>query len=69
MKKTVTIEGMSCMHCKMRVENALKAVPGVKDAAVDLRRGTAAVTCENVADEALLSAVRKAGYDPKKIEG
>ena len=69
MKKTVTVEGMSCMHCKMRVENALKAVPGVKNAAVDLRRGTAAIEVENVADEAILAAVRKAGYDPTKIEG
>lgn len=69
MKKTVTVEGMNCMHCKMRVENALKAVPGVKNAAVDLRRGTAAIEVENVADEAILAAVRKAGYDPTKIEG
>ncbi|BEP29959.1 heavy-metal-associated domain-containing protein [Helicovermis profundi] len=24
MKKTITINGMSCHHCEMRVENALK---------------------------------------------
>jgi Cu+-exporting ATPase len=69
MKKTVFIEGMSCMHCKMRVENALKSVPGVAVAAVDLKKGTALVEGANLLDEPLFAAVRKAGYDPKKIEG
>ncbi len=69
MKKTVHIEGMSCMHCKMRVENALKGVPGVTLAAVDLKKGTASVEGANLVDASLLAAVRKAGYDPKKIEG
>ncbi|MDP3130842.1 MAG: heavy-metal-associated domain-containing protein [Bacillota bacterium] len=69
MKKTVYIEGMSCMHCKMRVENALKTVPGVTGAAVDLKKGIAAIEGQNIADESIFAAVRKAGYDPKKIEG
>jgi len=69
MKKTIIIEGMSCMHCKMRVENALKSVPGVSNASVNLNKGTADVESRDVADESLLAAVRKAGYDPKRIEG
>jgi copper chaperone CopZ len=68
MKRTIRIEGMSCMHCKMRVENALKAVPGVKNAVVDLGKGTADVTAsDNVLNESLSAAVRKAGYEPKEI--
>lgn len=69
MNKTLHVAGMSCMHCKMRVENALKAVPGVKEAIVDLRKGTATVKAEGVADETLTAAVRNAGYDPTSIEG
>ncbi len=70
MKKTITIQGMSCMHCKMRVENALKAVSGVESASVDLKKGNAVVTVvANVADATLLKAVSDAGYDPTHIEG
>lgn len=38
MTKTMKIEGMSCMHCAGRVESALKAVPGVADAKVNLEK-------------------------------
>ncbi|MFH0993011.1 MAG: heavy metal translocating P-type ATPase [bacterium] len=69
MKKTITVQGMSCMHCKMRVENALKAVIGVESAVVDLKKGTAVVSvAAGVADAALLKAVSDAGYDPTHIE-
>ena len=39
----LTIEGMTCMHCKMRVEKALKGVPGVTSAQVDLAKKQAVV--------------------------
>jgi len=33
---TVTVEGMSCGHCKNAVEKAVKGLPGVLAAEVDL---------------------------------
>jgi copper chaperone CopZ len=33
---TLPVEGMSCASCVGRVERALKAVPGVLDASVNL---------------------------------
>ena len=36
MKKIMTVNGMSCNHCKMSVEKALGAVAGVESAVVDL---------------------------------
>ena len=55
------IEGMSCNHCKMAVENALKAVPGVTNAVVDLAKKEAAVT--GCADRnELVKAVEDADY-------
>ncbi len=70
MKKTITIQGMSCMHCKMRVENALKSVAGVESAVVDLKKGNAVVAATpGVTDATLLKAVSDAGYDPIHIEG
>ena len=37
-KTTLKVQGMTCNHCVMRVQKAIKAVPGVPDAQVDLRR-------------------------------
>lgn len=36
MKQTMTIEGMSCSHCKNAVEKAVRSLPGVNFAEVDL---------------------------------
>ena len=63
MQKVLVVEGMSCVHCKARVEKALKAVPGVEDAVVDLDGKTASVTCSaDVGPEALRAAVEAADY-------
>ncbi len=49
------------MHCKMSVEKALKAVPGVTGATVDLAAKQAAVS--GSADQAAMAAaVEKAGF-------
>ena len=61
MTKTISIEGMMCMHCAGRVEKALNALPGVT-ATVDLD-GKLATVIGEVSDEALRKAVTDAGYD------
>ncbi len=56
------IEGMSCGHCKMAVEKALQAVPGVVSASVNLEKKEALV--EGNADrDALAKAVENAGFE------
>ncbi|MDI6879831.1 MAG: cation transporter [Desulfitobacteriaceae bacterium] len=62
MSETVLkIEGMTCMHCKMSVEKALKGVAGVTSAQVDLAKNQAVVNGE--ADRAAMAkAVEVAGY-------
>lgn len=35
-KQTITVEGMSCNHCKSAVEKAVRGLPGVMSAEVDL---------------------------------
>lgn len=63
MNTTLRIEGMSCNHCLSAVESALKAVPGVQDATVNLNEGTATVTHDQpVALSDLIAAVDEAGY-------
>ncbi len=64
--KTLNIEGMSCMHCVKKVENALKEVKGVKSVKVGLEDKKAIVTLkENVDFELLKKAVEDAGYEVK----
>ncbi|HXF51149.1 MAG TPA: heavy metal translocating P-type ATPase [Dehalococcoidia bacterium] len=61
------IEGMTCASCVRRVETALRSVPGVVDAAVNLatERATVRYTPGAVTFEALRDAVRGAGYDAR----
>ena len=59
----LTIEGMTCASCVMRVENALKKVEGVADATVNLATNRATVHCNNTLSTAALErAVERAGY-------
>ena len=67
MKKTVSIEGMSCMHCVKRVQTALAGIPGVKSAEVNLDKKIATVEGETLDDETLTDAVTEAGYQVIKI--
>ena len=68
MKKTLQVEGMSCNHCKMAVEKALLAVPGVTDAQVSLENKAAEVTAaQTVSDAMLIKAVEDAGYTVKAV--
>jgi copper chaperone len=62
---TLKVEGMSCNHCKEAVEGALKKLPGVKNAVVDLGAKTATVTYEEeaVSVDQMKEAVEDQGYD------
>jgi Cu+-exporting ATPase len=65
----LAIEGMTCASCVSRVEKALKAVPGVTDAAVNLATEKATVRLVSGVDVAALeAAVRDAGYDVRKAK-
>ncbi|WP_298234482.1 heavy metal translocating P-type ATPase, partial [uncultured Azohydromonas sp.] len=60
---SLPIEGMSCASCVTRVEKALAAVPGVRQASVNLATEAASVQAEGpVPLQALRAAVQRAGY-------
>jgi P-type Cu+ transporter len=60
------IEGMTCASCVARVEKALKRVPGVASADVNLATETATISlAEGAAPESLVDAVRGAGYESR----
>ena len=63
MIKTIKVEGMMCNHCKAHVEQALKAVAGVKSAEASLEDKKASVVLsEDVPVGKLVEAVIAAGY-------
>ena len=57
----LNITGMTCGHCQEGVTQALKSVPGVSDAQVDLGTGKAVVQ-GNAEPEQLVAAVVEEGY-------
>jgi Cu+-exporting ATPase len=60
------IEGMSCASCVARVERAIKAVPGVDTASVNLATERATVTFKDTVDAAaVLQAIEGAGYEAR----
>jgi len=67
----LTVKGMTCRMCEYPVKSALKKLPGVVDAKVSAKDGTATVTYdpEKVTPQQMADAVKKAGYKaypPKK---
>lgn len=62
MTTDLKVTGMSCNHCSAAVKDALEEVQGVEAVSVDLASGAARVEGEANA-EALVAAVREAGYE------
>ena len=68
MTKTLTVEGMMCMHCEARVKKALEAIDGVESAVASHEAGTAVVTLsKDVPDDVLKKAVEDQDYPVKNI--
>ena len=64
METAISVAGMTCASCAGRVERALRAVPGVVDASVNLVTERATVYAHGgaLASAVLIAAVEKAGY-------
>lgn len=65
----LSISGMTCASCVGRVEKALKAVPGVKHAEVNLATERAQISFDaGLPPERLVAAVVKAGYEAQVVD-
>jgi len=62
---TIAVRGMTCAACAVRVQEAVKRVPGVEDVAVTVVPPEVRVWSKQPLDvEAVRSAIRAAGYEP-----
>jgi len=66
----IGIGGMTCASCVARVEKALKKVPGVDAATVNLATESAHITVCNLdtSEGVLRRAIRDAGYEPLALD-
>ena len=68
----LTVRGMSCAHCEMRVKKALTKVDGVLDAEASHEREQAIVSVDpkhEASMDVLVAAVQAAGYEASPAEG
>jgi copper chaperone len=65
-QETIKVEGMSCMHCQLRVKKAVEAVEGVQRVDVNLQTKQVTVDYEEgkVNLEKVKAVIREAGYEP-----
>ena len=57
------VPGMHCAGCTRAVENELRQVDGVEQAAAELEGKTVIVTGTNLEDAVLRAAIEEAGYE------
>lgn len=59
------ISGLSCNHCKMKIEKALKTLAGVENVRVELEAGEAEVDFDpaKISETELKRVIVDAGYE------
>ncbi|WP_437656834.1 heavy-metal-associated domain-containing protein [Sorangium sp. So ce1182] len=64
---TLQVDGMSCPSCIRHIDSALRELNGIDKVDVRLREGTVVVQHDpaNASVDALVEAVRGAGYDAR----
>ncbi len=62
-KITIPIGGMTCQHCVKSVKTKLAGQPGVTGVEVNLERGEAVVTGDNLDIPALQGVIEDLGFD------
>ncbi len=72
-KEVFDVTGMSCAACSGRVQKAVSALAGVKEASVNLLKNSMVVEYEEsqVTEDGIIRAVKKAGYGaaPRALAG
>jgi len=67
--KIFLVEGMTCKHCKARVEKGIEEIPGVEAVSADIQTGRVSIEGHSVTTEMVKFAVEEAGYRFKGVAG
>ncbi len=64
-EQTIDVPGVHCDHCKMSIEGALQAIPGVESVHVDVpaKRVKVAYDEQSVGLDRIRTAIEDQGYD------
>lgn len=62
---TIQIDGMSCMHCAMRVKKAIEALAGIQDLNVEVGKAVMRFDESQTSKSDIEAAIIKAGYKIK----
>lgn len=65
-KKTFKVEGMTCEHCKNRVERAIDDIEGAAARVSLAKKEVLVLLNREISDEELIAAIEKAGYEVVK---
>ncbi|HEK9097756.1 TPA: copper-translocating P-type ATPase [Streptococcus equi subsp. zooepidemicus] len=70
MRETFMLEGMHCTSCALAIEQAVKQLPGVKEAVVNVTTEKLSVTysAARLTSAEIIQAVREAGYKAKLLD-
>lgn len=66
---TIKVNGMHCANCKKAVEQAVKAIPGVKTARADLDKKELEYEEDDagkpIAQDVVMDVIRDLGFEPE----
>lgn len=60
---TFSVPDMTCGHCKAAVEKAIHQLDGAAAVSVDIEKRSVAVNSEKTTSDAILAALKTAGYE------
>jgi copper chaperone CopZ len=68
MSIVIKVPDMSCSHCEMAIQNALKELKDIMYVQIDLNSKIVRVEGE-VESEEVMNQIKNAGYLPQKLSG
>ncbi|GAA0740247.1 heavy-metal-associated domain-containing protein [Clostridium oceanicum] len=68
-KKTILIEGMSCMHCVSHVKEALEEIGGTNiDVNLSTKEAKGEFDSDSITDNKIKDTIKDFGYEVERIE-
>lgn len=68
MKVELELDGMSCNHCKMAVDQALAEIEGITDRDVEIGRAVLSTTDWKAVESTIRSALDEEGYPVASVK-